>query len=348
MNPLEPGTVRHDATQEAPGAGPHAELALAAPGADGDALQPALAGARPRGFDDATCPALVYLRSLGSRQSRYSMGRALQCLARLLRGLDPAEPEDIDLRTVPWASLRYEHTSALRAQIVERYAPATANRLLAALRGTLKQAARLGLCSREEAAVACELGSARRDDVLAGRWVRGDEVRAVFAAAGDDARLRAMLALLYGCGLRRSELVGLRLEHYSRSERAITFRGKRNKLRVAYLNRSGVEALEAWLLERGDAPGPLIPSNRGGGASRLQPMSPEGVRKVLARLAAQAGVEPFTPHDLRRTFVSDLLDRGVDPITVSKLVGHDDPKTTKRYDRRGEQQAREAVEKLGL
>lgn len=302
-----------------------------------------------RGFDTATCPALVYVRGLESEHSRYTMTRALQTLAVMLRGPGEHPEGDIDLRTVPWAALRYQHTSALRARIVERYAPATAGKLLAALRGTLREAARLGLCSREDAEVAADLRNPKGTQPLAGRWVRAEELRALVRAAGPDARLRALLALLYGCGLRREELVVLDAEHYERTEQRLRVFGKRRKVRLAYLNAATVATLDAWMRERGDEPGPLIPSRaRGHGPNALRRMGPDGVRVVLMRLARRAGLAKLTPHDMRRTFVSDLLDAGNDALIVSRMVGHDNPKTTLRYDRRGEQQAREAIETLTM
>ena len=65
------------------------------------------------------------------------------------------------------------------------------------------------------------------------------------------------------------------------------------------------------------------------------------------RRAAAAKVENLTPHDFRRTYASTLFDLGVDPVTVQKLMGHDDPKTTSRYDRRGDGAKKAAAEKIG-
>ncbi|MGB3401207.1 MAG: site-specific integrase [Microcoleaceae cyanobacterium] len=69
---------------------------------------------------------------------------------------------------------------------------------------------------------------------------------------------------------------------------------------------------------------------------------------VLSRKPSQLSVESFSPHDFRRTFCSDLLDAGVDIVTVQKLAGHASPVTTAKYDRRGEETKRKAVQKLGL
>ncbi len=68
----------------------------------------------------------------------------------------------------------------------------------------------------------------------------------------------------------------------------------------------------------------------------------------MKRLQQTAGVDHFSAHDLRRSFVTALLDAGEDPITVQRLAGHADITTTARYDRRGEQAKRRAVQSLTL
>jgi integrase/recombinase XerD len=77
-------------------------------------------------------------------------------------------------------------------------------------------------------------------------------------------------------------------------------------------------------------------------------MNPDAVWRILQKRGKLAGLEAFSPHDLRRTFCSDLLDAGVDIVTVQKLAGHASPVTTAKYDRRGEEAKRRAVQKLGF
>ena len=88
-------------------------------------------------------PAEVYLAGLGVG-SRRTMREALDCIARLLTN------GKSDASTLDWSALRYQHTSAVRAVLMEKYSPATANKMLCALRRTMKEAVRLGLMASED------------------------------------------------------------------------------------------------------------------------------------------------------------------------------------------------------
>src|SRR5258705_12351942 len=108
-------------------------------------------------------PAAVYLAAL-ARRSRRTQRSALDQLAQLL-----AYP---DALACPWASLRYQHTAAIRAELAERYAPATANKLLAALKRTLQEAWRLRLMPVEEYQRVAVIAATARDLVeKRDRWL---------------------------------------------------------------------------------------------------------------------------------------------------------------------------------
>lgn len=122
--------------------------------------------------------------------------------------------------------------------------------------------------------------------------------------------------------------------------------GKRCKQRTAYVTGGALDALTNWLSVRGGDPGPLFcPINKGGHVT-IRKMHAEAVFNVLQKRAAESGVRDLSPHDLRRTFAGDLLDSGADIATVQRLMGHANVNTTARYDRRGEQAKRRAVEAL--
>ncbi len=118
--------------------------------------------------------------------------------------------------------------------------------------------------------------------------------------------------------------------------------------RLVYLPEGLIPPVEDWLEIRGTEPGPLLCPINKGGRMQMRHLCSDAVLKILKKRAEQAGVESFSPHDFRRTFCSDLLDAGVDIVTVQKLAGHASPVTTAKYDRRGEETKRRAVQKLGL
>lgn len=287
-------------------------------------------------------PAAVYLARLAPG-SRRAMHGALEALARLVSPGAAAS-------ALPWPALRYEHTQALRAKVVATYAPRTANRHLAALRGVLREAWRLGLLSAEDYHRATDLPSVRVETLPAGREVDAGELRALFQACDASpigARDAALLTLLYGAGLRRAEAVALQLEDFNPKDGALKVRaGKGRKERMVYATNGGLSALKAWLEVRGSAPGPLLCPVAKGGRVVLAGMTGTAVHQRLQALGKKAGVDTFSPHDLRRTFISRLLDSGADLSTVQRLAGHANVATTQAYDRRGEVTKRKAAELL--
>ncbi len=291
-------------------------------------------------------PAEVYLASLGVG-SRRTMREALNAIASLLTN------GTSDALSLDWAALRYQHTAAVRSVLMERYAPATANKMLCALRRTLKEARRLGLMSASDFDRAVDIQSVKGTRLLRGRSLSGEEIAALMEACTSEPtntgiRDAAMLSILM-VGLRRSEVVNLDLSDFNPRTRALTIRGaKGRKDRSNYLPVGGVRAVSDWLKVRGVEPGPLLyPLNK---ARRIIPrrMSEQGVMAALQRRGRQAGIAPFSPHDLRRTFISDLLDAGADLVTVSQLAGHASPSTTSRYDRRGEAAKLRAIDLLNV
>ena len=291
-------------------------------------------------------PALVYLARQAAGSGRRSLSRALQTIAEMLSG------GQLSVEQLPWAALRYQHCAAIRTALAERYAPATANHHLSALRGVLKEAWRLEQIDAESYQRAVDLEPVRGQTLPAGREVAPTELHELFATIAMSggaigARDAALLSLLYGGGLRRAEAVALDLSDYDRSTGALSIRrGKGKKARIAYATNGAADALDAWLSVRGDEPGPLLTVVRKGGRVTLRRLTPQTVYDVMRRRADQAGLPPLSPHDLRRTFIGDLLDRGADLSAVQKLAGHANPATTTRYDRRGERAKRRAAELL--
>ena len=255
-----------------------------------------------------------------------------------------AEEEAID--TLPWHLLRFQHTAALRTILAANYEAATANKMLCALRQTIKTAWSLGQLATEDYMKANNLKAVQGEqpEQATGRALTYGEMMALITAANDGtnlgARDTAILALGLGGGLRRSELARLRVEDYQANAVTIV-KGKRNKTRIVPLPQGTQDALADWLALRGDWPGPLFVRIRKGDHIQRVGLTAHAIQRILAeRWPGVAGVAHFTPHDLRRTYAGDFLDAGVDISTVQKLLGHSSPATTAGYDRRGAGRAR--------
>ena len=285
-------------------------------------------------------PAAVYLAGLAPT-GRRSMAARLQSAAQLL-GYG-------DLAAVPWATLRFQHLAAIRAKMIDQGKASTSvNTTICALRGVARNARSLGQMTGDDYATLCTVTPARGVRLPAGRALTAGEIGAMLGGCGGDptpagARDGALLAIGYGCGLRRAELASLDLADYDASAGALRVHGKGNKQRSVPLAAGASAWLGDWLKVRGNAGGAMFwPVTKGGD---LQPrrLTAQAVYDALAKRARAVGVEHLSPHDLRRTFAGDLLDAGADIATVQKLMGHANVNTTARYDRRGEDAKRRAV-----
>jgi integrase len=287
-------------------------------------------------------PVVIYLARLSPRSRRTYSGD-LAAIARVVTGRDMA-PAALDR-----SGIRYTHAQAIRTALAERYSPASANRMLAALRGVLQEAWRLGLLTAEEFERACDLSPVRGQTLPAGRSLASGELRALFEACRGKlgARDAALLSICYGAGLRRSEAVALDLADFDPESGSLAVRhGKGNKERIAYASNGALAALKAWVSIRGCEAGPLFVPVAKGGLVGHKRLTDAAVFRAFSALGRRAGVASFTPHDLRRTFISDLLDAGADIATVAHLAGHANVRTTARYDRRPEATKRRASSML--
>jgi integrase/recombinase XerD len=314
--------------------------------------------------------AAVYIASLPAETGRRTQAQALRVIAQAL---------GTDLDRLNWGALRYQHTAAIRAKIAQAYSPATANKILSALRQTLKQAWLLGQMAAEEYTSAIKLEPVTGETLPAGRELSTGEILALMTTCQKDknqnagTRDAAIIALLYAAGLRRDEVVKLHIENYDPETGKLILTGQRNKQRTAYITNGAAHALNDWLTMRGSKPGPLfVEVNKGGKVLvERQSMTVKPFRKIdgmevpnkkagqtvyrggaltsqaiynmLFKRAQEAGIKNFSPHDLRRTFISHLLNAGADIGTVSKMAGHANIQTTARYDRRPEEVKRKAA-----
>jgi integrase/recombinase XerD len=304
----------------------------------------------PQPFD--THPAAVYLASLTSEHSRRVLASDLRVIAALLLGIDAEDIEEIDLFNLNWSALRYRHTTAIRVRLIERYSPASVNRMLSALRGVLKEAWRLGTMTAEDYHRAVDIPNVKGETVPAGRELSQGEILALVNVCKSDhspagVRDAAIIGLLYTCGLRRAELVALLRDDFdAMTGRLLVRAGKGRKQRTVYAAGGALHALLDWLRVSAWESGPLFMPILKSGRITPRGMSAQSIYDMVKKRAIQAGVNDFSPHDFRRTFVGEMLERGVDIATVANIAGHASVDTTRRYDRRPEAVKRKAADKL--
>jgi len=184
------------------------------------------------------------------------------------------------------------------------------------------------------------------------RVLRPDESVALIDAADlrtpEGVRDRAMLELLYGSGLRVSELVGLPLAGLGLAAGLVRVLGKGGRERVVPLGESARAALVPYLEEtraqllgkRADRSHAIFLTRRGG------PMTRQNFFVRIRNLAVAAGIDPsrVSPHVLRHAFATDLLDGGADLRSIQSMLGHADLSTTQIYTHVSRSRLRDTVE----
>lgn len=290
-------------------------------------------------------PVLAYLNgNMKSATGRYTQGRVILTIASWLNS-DPA--------LINWPALEYAHISALCNHAESLFAPATARKYRSALMGITRASFALGLITGDQYMRSWEVPPITGESLPAGRNLTQGEINALVNSCTKDptaagVRDAAIICLMYVCLVRRSSLVALEYSKYDPQTGRIVWHGKRNKEYATYATGGAKAALDDWLVLRGSDPGPIFhPITQTGKIMRsLKPLSAHDVYKICQKRGEQAGVAHFSPHDFRRTAAGELMERGVDINTVSKIMAHDDVKTTGKYDRRPDEVKRTAAEKL--
>jgi integrase/recombinase XerD len=295
-----------------------------------DKLSSAAAAADPRGL------CVAFLRELevrgASQATRRSYASDLQQLLEWLaeNGLTVA---DLGRRQV----------RAYSADLGRRaYAPATTARKLSTLRGLTRHLTEAGVLAADPAR---SLPGPRRRRRLP-KVLSVAEVDTLMAATEGTGPLalrdRAILELLYGCGLRSMELVALQLGDVLAAEAQIVVHGKGGKMRLVPLGAEAAAALRRYL-ERGrgalEGGGRLVPPSAVEplrGAPLLlsrsgRPLRTSDVRRLVVRYSRLAGIDPVSPHMLRHAYATHMLERGADLRVIQELLGHASVSTTQVY-----------------
>lgn len=220
------------------------------------------------------------------------------------------------------------------------YAASTVARTVVAVRGLHRFLADEGLVPADAAA---DVDTPRTGRPLPKALPLPQVERLLAAPVGDDPtalRDRAMLELLYGSGLRISELTGLDVDDVDRVERLVRVRGKGSKDRVVPFGAVAATAIDQWLVRgrpllAAGTPAVFV-NTRGGRLTR------QGVWKLVKEHADRVGLnDDVSPHTLRHSFATHLLDGGADVRAVQELLGHANVTTTQIYTLVSRQRLRE-------
>jgi integrase/recombinase XerC len=238
---------------------------------------------------------------------------------------------------------RIEHLH-IRAYLAELYgrglSKASAARALAAVRSWFKWLARMGHVPQNPAALVATpklpKHLPRVPTIEQLNRALDSKVSADEDASGWPLRDAVIFELLYGCGIRNAELVGLDLKHIRWAAETLLVRGKGAKERLVPFGDAAAAAIRGYLPDRaarlaaaGKRTEALVVSARVTGNGRLTTRS---VGRIVKRVALAHGMAPEThPHTLRHAFGTHMLEEGADLRAIQELLGHERLSTTQRY-----------------
>ena len=210
--------------------------------------------------------------------------------------------------------------------------PATINRKAACLRSFYRHLRREDLVEGDPAA---KLATPRRGRRLPKVLSYAEVQRLLAHPKGNEPtalRDRALLELMYACGLRATETISLEVRDVDQKHGVVRARGKGSKERLVPAGKTALAAVSAYLrsgrphLVASATERKLFLNFRGG------PLTRQGLYKIILRHAAEAGLEgKMSPHTLRHSFATHLLSGGCDLRSVQEMLGHADLATTQLY-----------------
>lgn len=287
---------------------------------------------------------------LNSPHSRRSQTSALDIMARILSNGAHG------LYEYAWHALTYQDAMLLKTFLAERthYKPATINRFLSALRGVVEECWRLELMPvdtkmRIQSVQSVKSTGAARQKSL----VDQDMIAEIIKATNSEkhfmlgARDRAMIAIMYQAGLRRSEIAALTAKDIEIERgRLYIADSKGGKSRYVFVSGNTLSHLRVWWQLRApesESDAVFVGFSKSGGMNNVG-ITAQTVYDRLAYYCKRVGIEDVAPHHLRHAAITNMLHADVDVLTVAKVVGHSSADTTRVYDRRGDETLQDAAQ----
>lgn len=293
-------------------------------------------------------PALLFLARL-SASSRQTMTYVLQDAA------DRFGFEDVPINEVPWHKLEPGHVTALVSTLRDDgHAPNYCALYIAAIRGIANEAWLQQLITQEQLARIRVIKPYRGSRLPKGKNIKRSAIRDILDDCDSDERPQGMrdaaiISILYGSGMRKTESVNCNLADVDFAERTIRVMAKGNKEMLKYAPQWAFDRLKKWIDYRNqftpDADY-LFNRIRKGGKVVDQRLSKMAIYFIVRDRGIRTGLS-ITPHDFRRSFITRVIEEH-DLSIAQKLAGHSSIATTAVYDMRDEDKKRRVVDNLDI
>ena len=303
-------------------------------------------------LNDVQAPVVLYLERLAP-SSRQTMRYVLQDAA------DRLGVEDVTIDEFPWHQLQPGHITALVAALrADGYAPNTSSLYVNAIRGVMNQAWQQSLITQDHLLKIRAVKAGGGTRLSKGRNLRRTLIRELMDVCAADPRpqgLRdaAIIAILYGSGMRKSESVNMDLSQINVAERSLQVMGKGNKELIKFAPAWAFEKLEAWLaFRRAHLPEGVSDDNflfnriRRGNHITRERITKHAIYYIAKQRGKQVGVN-IMPHDFRRSFITRVIEE-YDVSIAQKLAHHANIATTVSYDMRDDNERRNATDRFIL
>ncbi len=297
-------------------------------------------------------PVALYLQQLAA-SSRQTMRYVLQDAADRL-GVD-----DVAIEEFPWHQLQPGHITALVAALrTDGYAPNTSSLYVNAIRGVMNQAWQQSLITQDQLLKIRAVKAGGGSRLIKGRNLRRTLIRELMDVCAADPRpqgLRdaAIIAILYGSGMRKSESVNMDLRQVNMAERSLQVLGKGNKELIKFAPAWAFEKLQVWLdfrreqLPEGVSDDTFLFNRiRRGSHITRERITKHAIYYIAKQRGKQVGVD-IMPHDFRRSFITRVIEE-YDVSIAQKLAHHANIATTVSYDMRDDNERRNATDRFSL
>lgn len=267
--------------------------------------------------------------------------------------------DDVAIDEFPWHQLQPGHITALVAALrADGYAPNTSSLYVNAIRGVMNQAWQQSLITQDQLLKIRAVKAAGGSRLSKGRNLRRTLIRELMDVCEADPRpqgLRdaAIIAILYGSGMRKSESVNMDLRQVNVAERSLQVMGKGNKELIKFAPAWAFEKLEAWLtFRRENLPEGVSDDDflfnriRRGHHITRDRITKHAIYYIAKQRGKQVGVD-IMPHDFRRSFITRVIEE-YDVSIAQKLAHHANIATTVSYDMRNDNERRNATDRFLL